>query len=116
MLPGYNRNVSIIKNELVFIGDNAIASWGKTQEWDGRGGDQGFWVYLGLFGGADGGHDSDFYSNLVINRGLRTSRTTFVHEIAFFEKAIVVLLPGEDRAGVRHEQYRVQHPEGCDQF
>ena len=28
--------------------------------------DGSIWVYLGLFGGADGGHDSDFYSNLVV--------------------------------------------------
>jgi hypothetical protein len=59
MLSGYNRNVSILKNELVFIGDNAIASWGKTQEWDGRGGDQPRFTHI-----AD----------------------NFVHEIAFFEK------------------------------
>jgi hypothetical protein len=30
-LSGWNRHVSILNNEMVFIGDNAIASWGKTQ-------------------------------------------------------------------------------------
>ena len=51
--------MSIIDNELVFIGDNAIASWGKTQEWDGRGGDQ------------------PRFTRIANN---------YVHELAFFEK------------------------------
>ena len=28
MLSAYNRNVSILRNEFVYVGDNAIASWG----------------------------------------------------------------------------------------
>lgn len=58
-LSGWNRNVSIVDNEMVFIGDNAIASWGKTQEWDGRGGDQ------------------PRFTRIANN---------YVHELAFFEK------------------------------
>eukprot|EP01050_Picozoa_sp_SAG11_P028415 SAG11_NODE_7581_length_1126_cov_0.927945_2_plen_73_part_00 len=28
MLSAYNRNASIVRNEFIFVGDNAIASWG----------------------------------------------------------------------------------------
>ena len=40
MLSAYNRNVSILRNEFVFVADNAIASWGTTNGYDGTAGDQ----------------------------------------------------------------------------
>ena len=47
MISGYNRNVTILKNEFVWIGDTAIASWGYTtgtsvqgMGWDGTDGNQ----------------------------------------------------------------------------
>ena len=47
MISGYNRNVTIQKNEFVWIGDTAIASWGYTSGtnvpgmgWDGTDGNQ----------------------------------------------------------------------------
>ena len=47
MISGYNRNVTIQKNEFAWIGDTAIASWGYTSGtnvqgmgWDGTDGNQ----------------------------------------------------------------------------
>lgn len=47
MISGYNRNATIYKNEFVWIGDTAIASWGDTSGssvtgmgWDGTDGNQ----------------------------------------------------------------------------
>ena len=47
MISGYNRNVTIYKNEFVWIGDSAIVSWGYTSGstikgmgWDGTDGNQ----------------------------------------------------------------------------
>ena len=47
MVSGYNRNVTILKNEFVWIGDSAIALWGYTKGtsvqgmgWDGTDGNQ----------------------------------------------------------------------------
>lgn len=47
MLSGYNRNATLLRNEFVWIGDTAIASWGYTtgssvegMGWDGTDGNQ----------------------------------------------------------------------------
>ena len=47
MISGYNRNTTVIKNEFLWIGDTAIASWGNTSGssvegmgWDGTDGNQ----------------------------------------------------------------------------
>ena len=39
-LSGYNRRAVIDRNEFVWLGQSAIASWGRTDEWDGTGGQQ----------------------------------------------------------------------------
>ena len=54
-----SRNTTIVKNEFHFVGDNAIAGWGRTNGWDGTGGDQ--------------------------PRGT-VIRDNYAHELAFFEK------------------------------
>eukprot|EP00041_Stephanoeca_diplocostata_P042079 m.10090 g.10090 ORF g.10090 m.10090 type:complete len:895 (+) comp7208_c0_seq1:114-2798(+) len=58
-LHKYNRHASIHRNEFHLIGDNAIAGWGKTDEWDGRGGDQ------------------PRFTSITDN---------FIHELGYFEK------------------------------
>jgi hypothetical protein len=59
MLNGYNRDATISQNEFVYIGDNVIAGWGETKEWDGRNGDQP--------------------RNTLVSEN-------FIHELGFFEK------------------------------
>ena len=39
-LSGYNRRTVVARNEFVWLGQNAVASWGRTDEWDGTGGQQ----------------------------------------------------------------------------
>jgi hypothetical protein len=39
-LSGYNRRAVVARNEFVWLGQNAVASWGRTSEWDGTGGQQ----------------------------------------------------------------------------
>jgi len=39
-LSGYNRGTVIQRNEFVWLGQTAIASWGRTDEYDGTGGQQ----------------------------------------------------------------------------
>jgi len=39
-LSGYNRYAAISQNEFVWLGQNAVAAWGRTDEWDGTGGQQ----------------------------------------------------------------------------
>jgi hypothetical protein len=39
-LSGYNRRAVVARNEFVWLGQNAVASWGRTDEWDGTGGQQ----------------------------------------------------------------------------
>ena len=39
-LSGYNRRAAITQNEFIWLGQSAIASWGRTDEWDGTGGQQ----------------------------------------------------------------------------
>jgi hypothetical protein len=39
-LSGYNRAASIVGNEFVWLGQSAIALWGRADEWDGTGGQQ----------------------------------------------------------------------------
>ena len=56
---GYNRHTNILRNELNYIGDNAIAGWGRTKHWDGRKGDQPRYT---------------------------TIKDNYVHELGFFEK------------------------------
>ena len=51
-LSGYNRNAQILDNEFSWLGQNAIASWGRSERYDGTGGEQprgtriaGNWVH-----------------------------------------------------------------------
>jgi hypothetical protein len=39
-LSGYNRATAITRNEFVWLGQSAVAAWGRTDEWDGTGGQQ----------------------------------------------------------------------------
>ena len=39
-LSGYNRRAVVARNEFVWLGQSAVASWGRTDEWDGTGGQQ----------------------------------------------------------------------------
>ena len=39
-LSGYSRGVQILRNEFSLLGNNAIASWGKSVDYDGTGGQQ----------------------------------------------------------------------------
>jgi hypothetical protein len=39
-LSGYTRHVPVRRNEFVWIGDNAMAAWGYTNESDGTTGEQ----------------------------------------------------------------------------
>ena len=39
-LSGYNRDATIASNEFVWLGQSAIAAWGRANENDGTNGDQ----------------------------------------------------------------------------
>jgi len=40
LLYGRNRNTKIEGSEFAWLGESAMAAWGRTNEWDGRNGDQ----------------------------------------------------------------------------
>ena len=39
-LSGYNRRAAVLRNEFSLLGQNAIASWGRSVDYDGTGGQQ----------------------------------------------------------------------------
>ena len=39
-LSGYNRRAQVVRNEFSLLGNNAVASWGRSVDWDGTGGQQ----------------------------------------------------------------------------
>ena len=67
MVSGYNRNASIVANEIRWTGDTAIASWGKTDEMS-----EG-----GIHGGD--GTKGEHPDNTLIKSNL-------IHELGAFEK------------------------------
>ena len=46
MLYGYNRNISLFRNEFYFNADNVMAAWGYTNNWDGTNGLQPRFTYV----------------------------------------------------------------------
>ena len=39
-LSGYNRRAQVLRNEFALLGNNAVASWGRSVDFDGTGGQQ----------------------------------------------------------------------------
>jgi hypothetical protein len=39
-LSGYNRRAQVVRNEFSLLGNNAVASWGRSVDYDGTGGQQ----------------------------------------------------------------------------
>ena len=39
-ISGYNRRTQVLRNEFSLLGNNAVASWGRSVDWDGTGGQQ----------------------------------------------------------------------------
>jgi len=115
-VSGYNRDATIKDNEFLYVADNAIAGWGRTDAWDGRGG--------------------DYPRNTLIEGNL-------AHELAFFEKqssfwfqvhkeipapAVYIRIrapavdvsirapPGQDGGDYRPQQHRLQYSARSDQL
>jgi len=40
MLSGFTRDVRVARNEFVWLGDGAMATWGDTDDWDATAGNQ----------------------------------------------------------------------------
>lgn len=39
-LSGYNRRAAVMRNDFSLLGNSAVASWGRTDDWDGTGSQQ----------------------------------------------------------------------------
>jgi hypothetical protein len=74
MISGYNRNATIQNSEFVWIGENAIVSWGYTRDIDGRTDRLPYGMGVD---GTDGNHPQ---GNFIYNN--------FIHEIGHFQKQV----------------------------
>jgi len=74
-LGGYSRGVQILRNEFSLLGNNAIASWGKSVDYDGTGGQQ---PRRGLI-----------YGNVAHDIGLEQKQSSFYFTAQSCENTIV---------------------------
>ena len=78
MISGYNRNTTIINNDFQYIGGNAIASWGYTNETDYDPGRPGIKLENAPYAGIDGTDGEHPRFNIIQNNVGR--------EIGLYEK------------------------------
>ena len=74
-LSGYNRRTTISQNEFSLLGANAIASWGRTNEYDGTGGQQP--------------RHSLIHGNIAHDLGLEQKQSSFYFQAQSCENTLV---------------------------
>ena len=79
-VAGRTRGVTVADTEFAYIGDSAVALWGDTDEWDGRGGDQPRWTTLERVVAHDVGLYEKQSSPLFVAKAARTT----VRESVFY--------------------------------
>jgi hypothetical protein len=73
-LSGYNRGALVARNEFVWLGQSAVASWGKTDEYDGTGGQQP--------------RHTTLYGNLAHEMGNYQKQSSFYFQAASCENTV----------------------------
>ena len=73
-LSGYNRRAQVVRNEFSLLGNNAVASWGRSVDYDGTGGQQP--------------RHSVISGNIVHDIGLEQKQSSFYFQAQSCENAI----------------------------